>query len=103
MALYAHFVTRTVTVLSSAQAEAVQLTEKIFRSVNIALVNELKLRGDGDQCLGGDRGGDDEAVRMHAPLPQAFGAYPGRSEHLRVPGSPWLNVRWSTEGLKGDR
>jgi UDP-N-acetyl-D-glucosamine dehydrogenase len=43
MALYAHFVTRTVTVLSSATAEAVKLTENIFRSVNIALVNELKI------------------------------------------------------------
>ena len=43
VALYAHFVTRTVTVSSSATAEAVKLTENIFRSVNIALVNELKI------------------------------------------------------------
>jgi UDP-N-acetyl-D-glucosamine dehydrogenase len=43
MALYGHFVTSTVAVLSSATAEAVKLTENIFRSVNIALVNELKI------------------------------------------------------------
>jgi UDP-N-acetyl-D-glucosamine dehydrogenase len=43
MALYSHFVTRTVGVSSSATAEAVKLTENIFRAVNIALVNELKV------------------------------------------------------------
>jgi UDP-N-acetyl-D-glucosamine dehydrogenase len=42
-ALYDHFVTRTVKVSSSATAEAVKLTENIFRAVNIAMVNELKI------------------------------------------------------------
>ena len=42
-ALYDQFVPRTVKVSSSATAEAVKLTENIFRAVNIALVNELKL------------------------------------------------------------
>ena len=42
-ALYSTFVVRTVPVSSSATAEAVKLTENIFRSVNIALVNELKV------------------------------------------------------------
>jgi len=42
-ALYDHFVPKTVKVSSSATAEAVKLTENIFRAVNIALVNELKL------------------------------------------------------------
>src|SRR6266478_3100372 len=42
-ALYSHFVARVVTVSSSATAEAVKLTENIFRAVNIALVNELKI------------------------------------------------------------
>ena len=42
-ALYAHFVTRTVNVSSTATAEAVKLTENVFRAVNIALVNELKI------------------------------------------------------------
>jgi UDP-N-acetyl-D-glucosamine dehydrogenase len=42
-ALYAGCVERTVPVSSTATAEAVKLTENIFRSVNIALVNELKV------------------------------------------------------------
>ncbi len=41
--LYDQFVSRTVPVSSPATAEAVKLTENIFRAVNIALVNELKL------------------------------------------------------------
>jgi UDP-N-acetyl-D-glucosamine dehydrogenase len=41
--LYAQFVERTVVVSSAETAEAVKLTENIFRAVNIALVNELKL------------------------------------------------------------
>jgi UDP-N-acetyl-D-glucosamine dehydrogenase len=41
-ALYAALVVRTVPVSSTATAEAVKLTENIFRAVNIALVNELK-------------------------------------------------------------
>jgi UDP-N-acetyl-D-glucosamine dehydrogenase len=41
-AFYSHFVRRVVRVSSSATAEAVKLTENIFRAVNIALVNELK-------------------------------------------------------------
>jgi UDP-N-acetyl-D-glucosamine dehydrogenase len=42
-ALYAQLVVRTVPVSSLATAEAVKLTENIFRSVNIALMNELKV------------------------------------------------------------
>ena len=41
--LYGAVVPKTVAVSSLATAEAVKLTENIFRSVNIALVNELKL------------------------------------------------------------
>ena len=41
--LYEKIVCRVVPVSSSATAEAVKLTENIFRSVNIALVNELKV------------------------------------------------------------
>lgn len=41
--LYSQFVVRTVPVSSAATAEAVKLTENIFRSINIALVNELKV------------------------------------------------------------
>jgi UDP-N-acetyl-D-glucosamine dehydrogenase len=42
-ALYGQFVEGIVPVSSTATAEAVKLTENIFRAVNIALVNELKL------------------------------------------------------------
>jgi UDP-N-acetyl-D-glucosamine dehydrogenase len=41
--LYAGIVTKVVAVSSAATAEAVKLTENIFRAVNIALMNELKL------------------------------------------------------------
>jgi UDP-N-acetyl-D-glucosamine dehydrogenase len=41
-ALYDALVVETVPVSSSATAEAVKLTENVFRAVNIALVNELK-------------------------------------------------------------
>ena len=41
-ALYAAFVEKVVPVSSAAVAEAVKITENVFRSVNIALVNELK-------------------------------------------------------------
>ena len=42
-ALYSRIVKRTVPVSSLETAEAVKLTENIFRAVNIALVNELKV------------------------------------------------------------
>lgn len=42
-ALYKGAIDKTVLVSSPAVAEAVKLTENIFRSVNIALVNELKV------------------------------------------------------------
>lgn len=42
-ALYARIVPRTVRVSSARVAEAAKLTENVFRAVNIALVNELKL------------------------------------------------------------
>ena len=42
-ALYGQIVAETVVVSSLDTAEAVKLTENIFRAVNIALVNELKL------------------------------------------------------------
>ena len=42
-ALYSEIVAGVVPVASTATAEAVKLTENIFRSVNIALVNELKV------------------------------------------------------------
>lgn len=41
--MYDQFLTKTVAVSSAETAEAVKLTENIFRAVNIALVNELKV------------------------------------------------------------
>lgn len=43
MAVYSQIVVTTVPVSSVETAEAVKLTENIFRAVNIALVNELKV------------------------------------------------------------
>jgi UDP-N-acetyl-D-glucosamine dehydrogenase len=42
-AFYAAIVDRVVTVSSTETAEAVKITENVFRAVNIALVNELKI------------------------------------------------------------
>ncbi|MEM6415353.1 MAG: nucleotide sugar dehydrogenase [Pseudomonadota bacterium] len=42
-AFYGNFVTEVVKVTNTQAAEAVKLTENIFRAVNIALVNELKV------------------------------------------------------------
>jgi UDP-N-acetyl-D-glucosamine dehydrogenase len=42
-ALYGAIVDKTIQVSSTRTAEAVKLTENIFRAVNIALVNELKM------------------------------------------------------------
>ena len=43
IALYSSIVVKTVPVSSLEVAEAVKITENIFRAVNIALVNELKM------------------------------------------------------------
>lgn len=43
VALYSKIVPKVVAVSSAATAEAVKITENIFRCVNIALVNELKM------------------------------------------------------------
>ena len=42
-ALYAKVISRVVRVSSAAAAEATKITENVFRAVNIALVNELKV------------------------------------------------------------
>lgn len=43
VALYEGVISKVIPVASSRTAEAIKLTENIFRSVNIALVNELKV------------------------------------------------------------
>ena len=56
LALYAQIVARVVPVSSTHAAEMTKLLENIFRCVNIALVNELKMLGlaHGDRHLGSD-------------------------------------------------
>ncbi len=71
-ALYAQFVAGTVPVSSPETAEAVKLTENIFRAVNIALVNELKMVYD---AMGIDVW---EVIRAAATKPFGFMPfYPG--------------------------
>ena len=72
-ALYELIVVKAVPVSSTATAEAVKLTENIFRSVNIALVNELKVIYD---AMGIDvweviEARQDQAIRLHAVLSRA--------------------------------
>ena len=43
VAFYSHFLEQVVPVSTTATAEAVKITENIFRAVNIAMVNELKV------------------------------------------------------------
>jgi len=67
-ALYDHVVERTVPVSSARVAEAAKLLENIYRSVNIALVNELKI------CF--DRMGIDVWEVIEAAATKPFGFQP---------------------------
>ena len=67
-ALYGHVVERTVPVSSAKVAEAAKLLENIYRSVNIALVNELKI------CF--DRMGIDVWEVIEAAATKPFGFQP---------------------------
>ena len=89
VALYGAAVAKVVPVSSPEVAEAAKLLENIFRAVNIALVNELKMRPrpDGHRRLGGHRGGQDQALRLHALLP---GPRPRRALHPARPLLPHL-------------
>ena len=66
--LYASALDTVMPVSSPEAAELTKLLENIFRSVNIALVNELALLCDrmGHRHLGGRRRGRHQAVRIHA-------------------------------------
>ena len=88
-ALYAAALDRVVVVSSSRVAESSKLLENVFRSVNIALVNELKVIFDrmGIDVWEVIRGGGDEAVRLHALLP---GPGAGRALHPARPVLPVL-------------
>ena len=67
-ALYGKVIVKTVPVSSSQAAEATKLLENIFRSVNIALVNEMKM------IL--DRMGIDVWEVIHAASTKPFGFMP---------------------------
>jgi len=68
VALYEKVIVKTVPVSSSQTAEATKLLENIFRSVNIALVNEMKM------IL--DRMGIDVWEVIHAASTKPFGFMP---------------------------
>ncbi len=64
---------QTVVEISSTQAaEMSKLLENIFRSVNIAMVNELKIlcHRMGNRHMGSDPGLQYQAIRFHAILPR---------------------------------
>ena len=73
VALYKRAIDTVVPVSSCRVAEATKLLENIFRSVNIALVNELKLvyGAMGDRYLGGDQCRENKTVWVHAVLSRA--------------------------------
>ncbi len=93
--LYAQVVARTVRVSSARAAEATKLMENIFRAVNIALVNELKVVYD--------RMGIDIWEVLDAAETKPFGFMrfdpgPGWGGHC-LDGSEWVRVRG--RGLAG--
>ena len=94
-ALYAQAIKRTVRVSSARTAEATKLTENIFRAVNIALVNELKIVYD--------RMGIDVWEVLDAAESKPFGFMrfnpgPGWGGHC-LTGDQWVRVRG--HGLHG--
>ena len=89
--LYDQIIDSTIRVASARVAEASKLTENIFRSVNIALVNELKIIYD--------RLGIDIWEVLDAAETKPFGFMrfnpgPGLGGHCLI-GSEWLRVRGS--------
>lgn len=84
-ALYDQIVTRTVPVSSTRVAEAVKLLENIYRAVNIALVNELKMLFD---RMGIDIWEVIEAAKTKPFGFQAFYPGPGIGGHC-IPVDPF--------------
>ena len=91
-AVYGTIFNRTVPVSSPAAAEMTKLLENIYRCVNIALVNELKqlCMRMGVEYLGGDRGGQDQALRLPCLLPG-----PGLGGHC-IPIDPFY-LSWKAK------
>ena len=85
IALYSRIVERTVPVSSTRVAEAAKLLENIYRAVNIALVNELKMLFD---RMGVDVWEVVEAARTKPFGFQAFYPGPGLGGHC-IPIDPF--------------
>jgi UDP-N-acetyl-D-mannosaminuronate dehydrogenase len=87
--LYDQIISKTVRVSTARAAEAAKLTENIFRAVNIALVNELKMVYD---AMGIDVW---EVLDAAATKPFGFMRFnpgPGWGGHC-IAGHEWLRVR----------
>ena len=89
---YPQALERVVPVSSTQVAEMVKLLENTFRMINIGLVNEMAhdVRPHGHQCLGSDRRGGHQAVRLHAVLSgaRAWAGTASRSIRSTCPGRP---------------
>ena len=83
-AVYQMAIESLVPVSSCRAAEATKLLENIHRSINIALVNELKpgVRQTGHRHLGSDRGCQDQTLWVHALLSRT------RSRRAPAPSIP---------------
>ena len=90
--LYGSVFDQVVLVSSTKVAELTKLLENIYRSVNIGLVNELKVgrRRDGHRYLGSHRGCQHQAVRLQSLLPRpriGWPLHPNRSVLSHLEGS----------------
>ena len=91
-AVYDHVIVRTVTVSSTRAAEATKLLENIYRSVNIAMINELKMVFD---RMGIDIWEVIEAAKTKPFGFQAFYPGPGLGGHC-IPIDPFY-LTWKAK------
>jgi UDP-N-acetyl-D-glucosamine dehydrogenase len=91
-AVYDHVIVRTVPVSSTRAAEAAKLLENIYRSVNIAMINELKMVFD---RMGIDVWEVIEAARTKPFGFQAFYPGPGLGGHC-IPIDPFY-LTWKAK------
>ena len=71
---YEQVVDTVVPVSSTRVAEMAKLIENTFRAVNIGLANETRsdVPESRNRCLGGNRSGADQALRVHAVLSRTW-------------------------------
>src|SRR5205085_6679998 len=89
-AFYGSFIEKIVPVSTNSVAEAVKITENVFRAVNIALVNELKLVFD---AMGIDVWEVIDAAKTKPFGFQAFYPGPGLGGHC-IPIDPFY-LTWA--------